>query len=477
MSTLDKHYIARAQVDAAGHLIEADELICALQEECGGFLGGPLAIPELRALALKTQRIGLKLARKFEALGNGERVIAWVEIEPRIDGEQQNDGCAIGVVSWQSEELPDDSDAREAANRLAINRHLAELTARLDAQQNILSVTSEASDLQDLLGAMSKGQGQPWTDFVDLGGLSQGQPLHWRLLDGSSFPVAGSDRQWTAHLEPLGQDGSGASGFVLHLVSDVPDRALAQMSAQRAVEIAPALGRDLSPVLRQPINRIIANAETIRTRLAGPLADEYSGYAADIATAGQHLLALLDDLSDLEVVESDDFVTAPDRIELVDVARQACGILSVRAREKGIELVAPAPGESQLAIAEFRRVLQILINLINNAIRYSPEDSQIWVRMDRIGDRALITVADQGHGLDEAQQAKVFEKFERLGRSGDGGSGLGLYISRRIALAMDGDLTVESAKGQGARFTLSVPAAEDMRSQPRDAKAKGDAES
>ncbi|MBL4859224.1 MAG: HAMP domain-containing histidine kinase, partial [Erythrobacter sp.] len=214
------------------------------------------------------------------------------------------------------------------------------------------------------------------------------------------------------------------------------------------------------PVLRQPINRIIANAETIRTRLAGPLREEYSDYAADIASAGQHLLALIDDLSDLEVVEAEDFATAPDRIDVGDVARRACGILGVRAKERGIMLDPPAEGESQLATAEFRRVLQVLLNLIGNAIRYSPKESRIWVRLDSIGNRAMITVADQGHGLDEQQQEKVFEKFERLGRGEDGGSGLGLYISRRIARAMGGDLTVESAPGQGARFTLSVPLAD-----------------
>ncbi len=68
-------------------------------------------------------------------------------------------------------------------------------------------------------------------------------------------------------------------------------------------------------------------------------------------------------------------------------------------------------------------------------------------------------MADQGPGLSPEQQARVFEKFERLGRSGeDGGSGLGLYISRRLARAMGGELTVESALGQGARFILEVPA-------------------
>ncbi len=178
----------------------------------------------------------------------------------------------------------------------------------------------------------------------------------------------------------------------------------------------------------------------------------------DIASAGQHLLALIDDLADLEVVEDENFSTAPDQIDLADVARRACGILGVRAAERQIALEAPAEGEALYATAEFRRVLQVLLNLIGNAIRYSPEGSRVWIRLTLEGERAGITVADQGHGLDAGQQAKVFEKFERLGRGDDGGSGLGLYISRRIARAMGGDLTVESAPGQGARFTLSVPA-------------------
>ena len=103
-------------------------------------------------------------------------------------------------------------------------------------------------------------------------------------------------------------------------------------------------------------------------------------------------------------------------------------------------------------------MLQVLLNLLGNAIRYSPENSQIWIRVDREGDRATVTVADQGQGIATDQQDMVFEKFERLGRTDSGGSGLGLYIARRLARAMGGDLTVDSAPGQGARFTLSLPA-------------------
>jgi signal transduction histidine kinase len=258
----------------------------------------------------------------------------------------------------------------------------------------------------------------------------------------------------------------GSGGFELYFVAEEPlDEFLPPPPAK--APLSTAIGREIAPVLRQPIARIIANAETIRTQLAGPLAEEYSNYAADIATAGEHLLALIDDLTDLEVVEDEQFTTAPDRIDLADLARRAAGILGVRAQERGIGIAAPQPGETAPAIGEFRRVLQVLLNLLTNAIRYAPEGSEIWLRVEQEDGRARVIVADQGEGLTEEQQARAFEKFERLGRSGDGGSGLGLYISRRLARAMDGELTVESAPGQGARFTLELPSFDDRRAEPR----------
>ena len=129
----------------------------------------------------------------------------------------------------------------------------------------------------------------------------------------------------------------------------------------------------------------------------------------------------------------------------------------MRAREKGITLALPDEGASAPAAAEFRRVLQILLNLIGNAIRYSPERSVISLEFPQRSGRAVAVVADNGPGLGVEDQARVFEKFERLGRSGDGGSGLGLYISRRLARAMGGDLSIESVKGEGARFILDLP--------------------
>lgn len=456
--------LAHARTDAEDRLINAQEPLASLQLRCGGEIPGIVAIPELLALVRKSRQYGLRLARLVTAQDGDERIEAWVEIAPCSAG--QGGGCAIAVVSWQASQVPPESDDTAARRRLEIDRATAELTARLDPGQRLMAVEADASDLAAVLAAMRAGIGKPWTDFVELAQNSHRQPLHWRLLDGAPCRIEGSTREWTAVLVPLGRPMAGSAGFELYLVASQP-----LSEPGNPVPEAPGMdrriGRELSPVLRKPIARIIANAETIRSRLAGPLADEYSQYAADIASAGQHLLSLLDDLADLEVVESEHFTTAPDRIDLMDIVKRANGILGVRARERNITLEIEGGIAPVLAIGEFRRALQVSLNLIGNAIRYSPEGSTVTVRVARKADQSLVCVMDQGPGLNAAQQEAVFGKFERLGRSGDGGSGLGLYISRRLARAMGGDLTVESQPGQGACFILTLPALKDGRKKPR----------
>ena len=99
-----------------------------------------------------------------------------------------------------------------------------------------------------------------------------------------------------------------------------------------------------------------------------------------------------------------------------------------------------------------------MVNLIGNAVRYSPEGGVVSVTVTRTGSMAEAVVADQGKGIAPQDQERIFEKFERVDPSEVGGNGLGLYIARRLARAMGGDLTVESTPGDGARFTLTLPA-------------------
>jgi signal transduction histidine kinase len=215
--------------------------------------------------------------------------------------------------------------------------------------------------------------------------------------------------------------------------------------------------KQLGPVLRQPLDRIIANAETMGSELLGPIRENYASYARDIANAARHLTALVEDLSDLEAVERPGFSTAKDDIELGDVARRAAGLLALTAADHRMTISLPDARTYVTAIAELRRVLQIMLNLITNAIRYSPDGTDVRVEVGAEDGFAYISVSDQGAGVDAEHHERIFAKFERLGRTGDGGSGLGLYISRRLARAMGGDLTVAAAKGGGAKFTLRLP--------------------
>ena len=449
---------ARALTDGDDRLIRADEPLAGLQLRCGGEVPGVIAIPALLEAVRKARRYDMKLARTISVLDEDERISAFLEVTPR-GGEDR--GCEVFLRNWRSVAAPSEDEAAVDHRRTTIARHVAEVWALLDREQKLQAVQGDAPDTAALVSQMQEGLGRYWTDFVELAGLDHLQPMHWRLLDGARVGIGGSTRDWRAYLVPRYGQLAEPNGFELLLVADQPsprDEQPGEDDGSPSVGTR-LVGREVAPVLRQPISRIIANAESIRTRLAGPLAEEYASYAGEIAAAGQHLLALLDDLSDLEVVEAENFRTAADEVDLSSVAAQAAGILSVRAKERGIELRVPNGDEAIVARAEFRRVLQILLNLIGNAIRYSPAESEIWVRLDDDGERGRITVADQGPGLSDEEAARVFAKFERLGRSGDGGSGLGLYISRRLARAMDGDLTVSSAPGQGARFVLELPLA------------------
>ena len=411
------------------------------------------AMPGLLALVRRSRMARLPLSSLL-AVADAEQPLSFrARVTP--DGE----GTRIEITEWR---LSADAWAGQdgVVTDHALLRQLAEAHVVLDAEQRVVSGMVEGPDLAEFASALHQGFGRYWTDLVEIEGSAHHQPLHWRLLDGARLRVHGSAREWKASVMPL-----RSGGFELLLVAEtvlLPSTGSPAESGPSTDVAMPdwkgLLGRKLAPALRQPINRIIANAETIRTRLAGPLSEQYVAYAGDIAEAGRHLASLVEDLADLETVEADGFAPEPDHIDLADCARRAAGILGVRARERGITLILPSADEHVPAIGEFRRVLQVLLNLIGNAIRYTRSNTTVRIECGIDGTLAWIAVSDEGEGIEPEQAEKVFEKFERLGRSGDGGSGLGLYISRRLARAMGGELVVDKGTVGGARFVLSLPA-------------------
>ena len=103
-------------------------------------------------------------------------------------------------------------------------------------------------------------------------------------------------------------------------------------------------------------------------------------------------------------------------------------------------------------------MIQILVNLIGNAVRYSTENSAVTISFEQSASAVMVHVADEGPGIDQLDHERIFQAFQKGAETGEG-SGLGLAIARRLARAMGGDVRLDSAPGQGSRFTLVLPAA------------------
>ena len=429
-----------------GELLGADLPLRRLQLRAGGRDGGVIALPELLELCRLSQRLDMKLARPIEVTDEINNYRLLVETRP------QDKNVSFCIIAW-SEGDRLERPARASRFSLAPDTSLPGAQVQIDAGLRIIGY--DAGDAGDTLDPPTIGTGLtdwlklepgPSARFVFLEAVAERQ-----AFQGQAVRIGGHAA--TLSGQPLLSGQGDFAGYVCRVVEQ-PGQA-----SEPAAKLAPYPAQLLTSNVKLPLNRIVANAETIHGRLRGPIRENYAGYARDIASAASHLKELVEDFGDLEAIERPGFAITPDRIDCCELARRAAGLLAVRAADHNIRVQAPAPGESLAATGEYRRVLQILVNLIGNAVRYSPDGTTVTVSTD-IGDdrRPQIVVADEGTGIDASNRERIFEKFERLGRTADGGSGLGLYISRRLARAMGGELAVVDAE-KGARFVLSLPPA------------------
>lgn len=447
----------KGRLDVDGRLVSADPLLMRLHLHSGGFEGGSIAIPQLASLCRLSKKLGMNLSRPVKAADDDSNISLWVEtrLEHGDDG-----GMSVSIVDWQEFPLPAKDIDNEQRQR-DFDRLNARGTIRTDTSLRITSIAipgkikiSEEAVGKALLDVFEVVKPSKSTLLVEA--IAERQPVrnhHICLLSDK-------DQKFVLSGQPLVDNMGLYSGyrFSVEVVESVEKISTSSPSSGSNLISQSLFGAQLGPALRQPLGKIIANAETIGSQLEGPLRGDYASYAKDIAAAGRHLMDLVNDLSDLEAIEKPEFTVAPDDIDLVDLAHRASGLLAVKAADHQIRVDLPDKNDEMPVKGEFRRVLQILVNLLGNAIRYSPDGSVIKVRVIQNEDYAEISVSDQGDGIPEEDHEKIFAKFERLGRSGDGGSGLGLFISRRLANAMGGSLSVKSAKGKGATFTLSLPA-------------------
>lgn len=451
--------LAIGRLDAEGRLIDAEARLEELNRRAGGMIGAPLAVPQLAALARLAQRLGIGISRSVVAADGDDDLELWVRAEP-AEG-----GVRLEVSGWRPR--PAWRAPAEESRERDFYKSAADWLWETDASLRVTFVPIEAGlrygfDAGTMLG-------QPLTRLFAFTPDARGDlPILGAVAARSGFDdqpaeIRGTGRRLRLSARPRLDAEGRFAGFTggAHMDDDAPEPVPVPPRDERSViDIAGSFGARLDKALRLPLGRIIANADSISAQLEGPLKPDYVGYAADIAHAGRHLMGLIDDLVDLSAIERGDFAPAREPVDLADVARRAAGLLAVRAGQNDVRIDMPPPDEQLVAIGEFRRALQILVNLVGNAVRYSPPGGMVWMRLEREVGHACVIVADQGKGIDAADHARIFEKFGRVDPGEPGGSGLGLYIARKLARAMGGDVTVDSAPGQGARFILTLPLAD-----------------
>lgn len=231
----------------------------------------------------------------------------------------------------------------------------------------------------------------------------------------------------------------------------------ARDEAQRASQAKSMFLASMSHELRTPLNAILGYTELI---LEDDELDreEMEVDLTRIKGSAIHLLALVSDVLDMAKVEAEVLEVETRSVDLHELASRTLDDLRPVARESGTDL-SLTPLEGAVALADPARVRQILHNLLVNALRHAVGGT-VRVELSREQDQLALRVIDDGEGMDEATRLRCFLAFEKGERS-VGGTGLGLAISHRLARLMGGDLTVQSAVGEGACFTLILPSGDD----------------
>jgi two-component system, NtrC family, sensor kinase len=216
---------------------------------------------------------------------------------------------------------------------------------------------------------------------------------------------------------------------------------------------------NMSHELRTPLNAIIGFSEVLTDRMFGELNEKQEEYLKDIYASGQHLLSLINDILDLSKIEAGRMELEATDFDLPSAIDNALILVRERASRRGITLGHSIDERLGVIRGDERKVKQVLLNLLSNALKFTPEGGRIDVCAAPGDGVAEISVADTGVGIAPEDQEAVFEEFRQVGTADKKveGTGLGLALSRKFIELHGGRIWVESEVGKGSRFTFSLP--------------------
>jgi PAS domain S-box-containing protein len=303
------------------------------------------------------------------------------------------------------------------------------------------------------------------------------------LTADQSFELPGGMAYFSTTLHPIKDEQERIHRIIL-LARDITDRKrgeealrkahdeLERRVRERTAELTGANARlreldrlkseflaTMSHELRTPLNSIIGFTSLVKEGIAGPLNDEQRKQLGMVYSASKHLLGLINDLLDVSRIEAGKVSLNPEPFDFAGVVAETVAQMKPLASAKRIALRPQLPAGALPLIGDRRRCLQIMLNLVHNAVKFT-EKGSIDILVKTEAQQLRIDVIDTGIGIKPELIENIFEAF----RQGDSsakrmheGTGLGLYLCRKLLLLMNGDISVHSVPGQGSRFSFALP--------------------
>jgi signal transduction histidine kinase len=242
----------------------------------------------------------------------------------------------------------------------------------------------------------------------------------------------------------------------VRLFDEIQDksRQLAEASKHKSQFLA-----NMSHELRTPMNAILGYTELILDNIYGEPTEKMRGVLTRVQSNGKHLLGLINDVLDLSKIEAGQLTLSLADYSVKDVVHNVFSSVESLAKNKKLALTIELPKTLPVAHGDERRLTQVLLNLVGNAIKFTDE-GEVAIKAASVNGSVTLSVHDTGPGIAEADQRKIFEEFQQADSSTTkekGGTGLGLAISKRIVEMHGGRLWVESSLGHGSTFSFTVP--------------------